>query len=90
MRRRRRSSAQYADRGEQSGEVLKSDASTKRKEAEMMADQLESKTRERSMMNQIAAKEEEIARFASCSASDRSGGAESSAKQAQFEHAQIK
>merc|ERR1712166_71036 len=75
------------------GEILRSDASTKRKEAEMMADQLEKKaSRERDMVEQIQNREEEIAtmRLSKRERAKRESDLKKSLKQAQFENKLLK
>jgi len=75
------------------GEILKSDASTKRKEAEMMADQLEKKvSRERDMVAQIQNREEEIGamRLSKRERAKREGDLKKNFKQAQFENKLLK
>merc|ERR1740117_2423895 len=75
------------------GEILKSDADTKRKEAEMMADQLEKKgSRERDMVAQIQNREEEIGamRLSKRERAKREGDLKKNFKQAQFENKLLK
>merc|ERR1740133_459452 len=71
------------------GEILKSDADTKRKEAEMMADQLEQKAaRERDMHDQIQTREEEIGamRLSKRERAKREFDLKKALKQAKFEN----
>ena len=74
-------------------EILKSEASTKRKEAEMMEDALEAKTsREREMIEQIASREEEIAkiRLSKRERQKREAELKKQLKAAQFENKLLK
>merc|ERR1740130_1330716 len=71
------------------GEILKSDADTKRKEAEMMADQLEKKAaRERGMHEVIQTREEEIGamRLSKRERAKRESELQKALKQAKFEN----